>query len=230
MGRLIILLKAAAILIFFASILVLYALFPNNFIENYYFIFSGIVFSFALACMAYIPAASIKTESTDGWLASLGIQSVFIFIFLIISFIALIFTIFNRNSIGLALDIIAITTFLVMLLMALFTSRNVDLVSKDLNFNSHQALWAEKLKIISLSCEDAELKSEIEMKAIECQFLARDTDKNCCEMNTAIDSIIDSLTDFVANSELASARSALNQYSAMVSRRELALKMKRSKV
>ena len=229
MNKITFLFKVASILIFCATMAVLYVLFPDRLMGDKYLLFSALVLSFALACIGYIPMPGRKGESTDGWLSSLGIQGVFLFIFIVVSATAFSFNLLGSRTFSLALDILAITVFMMMLIFSAFTSRHTDSVSAKLNFNGRQNIWAQRLEVISLSCEDTQLRSEIEKKAAECRYLARDIGVTQCEISYEIDGIVESLSHLIAKSDFESARSELNKYSHMISRRELSLKMQRKK-
>jgi len=229
MKKIIFPLKVAAVFIFVATMAILYILFPNKLIENYYFLFSALIFSFSLACVAYIPSATIESDSMDGWLASIGVQGFFLLFLISISAKALNFSFLGMYRLGLALNVIAITVFLVMLLVVSFMFKHIGLISKKHNFNSSQTLWAQQLEAISLECNDPLLRADIEKKAFESRYLARDFGPESSEINSRIDSMVESLGDFVAKSDVESARTSINKYSELIVQRELFLRMKRTK-
>jgi hypothetical protein len=224
------LLRLIGPVLFIGSMFVLYILFPERLKSDSIMLFSSVAFSFFLGNLAYIPISSSKGGSDTAQMGTIGVAGFFGLLTFLISAVGLYVVIKGSGPLGLAINVVAITVFVVMLLVVNFTSRFLTKVSDQLDFGSSHAKWSAKLQTISNRCAEPALKSLLSKAAEDSMFLSRDLNKFSNELNLKIDNTISLVEAFIDESKFDAAKDALNDYQSLVSQRETELKTNRRKV
>lgn len=224
------LLRLIGPVLFVGSMLVLYVLFSDRLMTDSMMLFSSVVFSFFLGHLAYIPISSSKGNSDAAQMGTIGVAGFFGLVTFLISALGLYLTIKGSGPLGLAVNIVAITVFVVMLLVVNFTSRFLTKVSNQLDFGSSHARWSSKLQAIASKCDDPALRNMLVKSAEDSRFLARDLNQLSNELNLKIDSTLALIEAFNAESKFDAAKDALHDYQSLTQQREVHLKANRSKV
>lgn len=193
-------------------------------------IISFLIFSSLLGLNIYIPTISYPSATESGALASIGVRSSFGLIALFISGIAIYCCVSDSETVGLALNIIAVVFFIFSFGFGHITTIHAEQMSKAKAFTSDHSSWAEQLKIISTEARLLNLKSQIVNLSENARFLTRDLSHEKSKINTIIYEEISNLGDCINELTSEQATEILNNIKRNFELREIQIKSSRHQV